>query len=205
MIEYTYDQDIINKYLTRRDYLLKLHSRVLQIRLDLHYPQDYPYQPTRDDISNFTDYLNRALTRQNILPGKDKIRFRGREVIEIKHPHNQQIIIVREQSTTSLHPHYHVLILVNGYARQDSYYVFQQALRIWNKIIGQDQLTYGYVNLCNQYGPDHIMIDRNQPDFYLKLEQAYNQALYLAKTHTKEYNPIGSWRVTGTRLPKQTI
>jgi hypothetical protein len=61
----------------------------------------------------------------------------------------------------------------------------------------------GLVDNCyNAHGPDYHIIDKNHRDYELQKEQAFNQAKYLAKTHTKELNPQGSWRCTGTRIPK---
>jgi hypothetical protein len=56
------------------------------------------------------------------------------------------------------------------------------------------------LNHSNQNGPETIVIDRYKPDYEQKIQDAYNQAKYLAKTKTKELKPKGSWKVTGTRI-----
>jgi hypothetical protein len=52
-------------------------------------------------------------------------------------------------------------------------------------------------------GPSQYLLDQRKPNYEDQLQQAYDQAKYLAKTTTKELNPKGSWRVTGTRITKK--
>jgi predicted class III extradiol MEMO1 family dioxygenase len=110
---------------------------------------------------------------------------------------------VREQSSPDVNPHYHTIVLVNGQARRDGHYIQRLAERVWNTTLGINKLNSGLVNNCTQHGQDYIVIDKNQPDYEDKIEQALDQAKYLAKTRTKEFNPQGSWRCTGTRIPKK--
>jgi hypothetical protein len=203
----THDCHIINTYIQKRDYMLSQHSKVLQKRFDLHYPQDNSIIPHPDHISNFTENLTRRLQRQNSLPQQDKKISPRRDPFKpITHPHDAQILCVREQSSENNHPHYHCIALVNGHARQDGYYIQQQAQRAWNTTLGypKNSNNNGLVDNCyNSNGPDYHVMNKNHRDFNLQVEQSYNQATYLAKTRTKELNPKGSWRVTGTRIPKQ--
>jgi hypothetical protein len=72
-----------------------------------------------------------------------------------------------------------------------------------NCALGIHKPNSGQLNHSNQNGPETIVIDRYRPDYEQKLKEAFNQAKYLAKTKTKELNPKGSWKVTGTRIGKR--
>jgi hypothetical protein len=104
----------------------------------------------------------------------------------------------REQTIKANNPHYHVLALTNGHALQNGYYIQKSAERQWNNVLKTTQK--GLVNECNQNGPNTIKINKYTDDYSIKLEQAKHQANYLAKTHTNELNPKGSWRCSGTRI-----
>jgi hypothetical protein len=100
---------ILNKYEQKLNYLLNHHSRVIQKRFDLHYPDDNSIEPSEEHIYKFTEYFTQDLKRNNPLPPAGKVRSEGRQGQVPKHPMDPQIMSVREQSTVSSHPHYHIL------------------------------------------------------------------------------------------------
>jgi hypothetical protein len=73
----------------------------------------------------------------------------------------------------------------------------------WNSALGIHGHNSGLLNHSNLHGPDTIVIDKYKPDCGQRLQEAFNQAKYLAKTHTKELNAKGTWKVTGTRIDKR--
>jgi hypothetical protein len=222
-----YDLKIIKKYQTKLEYMLDNHSKVLQKRFDLHYPKDNTNLPENSDIYRFTNNYIRDLNRNNPLPKQGKIRSSGRLNQEKKLLNNSdineniddnnnqysktpsknynrmdvQFLAVREQTSEDKHPHFHCLVLVNGHAKKDSYYLQSKADHHWNNILGFPDNS-GLVHNPNQTKSDYVFIDKSQDNFEIKIKESLTQAQYLAKNKTKDLNPQGSWRCTGNRLPK---
>jgi hypothetical protein len=180
------------------------YPRVIQKRGDITFPKDCPFNSNEPYISKFNDLFAKTLNKGNPLPHKGKIRSSGRDGQARTYTPDPQTLIVREQTDTDHHPHYHYIALVKGRAYKNGHYIHETTNRAWNTTIGLDSRTRGYVNNSCQYGPDYYMLDRNQPDFDNQQQEALRQAEYLAKTKSKEHNPKGSCRVTGTRIPQPT-
>ena len=55
--------DILEKQKELMEFALANHSKIMQIRFDLHYPSDSSILPSSDDISVFSYNLSRRLKR----------------------------------------------------------------------------------------------------------------------------------------------
>jgi hypothetical protein len=130
-------------------------------------------------------------------------RSSGKNSINPQHRMDPSIMLVREQNHKDRNFHVHGIVFFNGQARQNGHYVQKKLEQVWNGIVGVSKKDSGLVNNSIQNGPDHIILDKNKPDFEEQKQQAFKQALYLAKTRGKELNPKGSWRTTGSRLRKK--
>ena len=58
--------DILDKQKELMEFALANHSKVMQIRFDLHYPSDGSILPSSNDISDFSYNLSRRLKRMVI-------------------------------------------------------------------------------------------------------------------------------------------
>ncbi len=199
--KYACDEHILEQYDQRFQYLLSRHSRVLQKRLDLHYPQNGSLAPVPEHIYRFTENLSRDLKRNNPLPEEGRKRSAGRKGAPAPHKVDPQILWVKEQESGSPNPHYHLMVFVNGNAVKSGWSLQKRAERQWANATGLNEAT-GLVNNCNQSGPDSILVDKNSPEFGAEMNQAYYQGSYLAKTRGKAHRAKGEWRSGGTRVPK---
>ncbi len=199
---YSCDEYILEQYDQRFQYLLSRHSRVLQKRFDLHYPQDGSVIPTPEHIYRCTENLRRDLKRNNPLPKEGKKRSSGRKGIATSHNVDPQILWVKEQENGNPNPHYHLVVLVNGNAIKSGWSIQQRAEKQWANALQLDEAK-GLVNNCNQSGPDSILVDKNSPEFETDINKAYYQGSYPAKTRGKERRAKGENRAGGTRVPKK--
>lgn len=177
---------ILEDYQSRLSFMLMMHSKVLQFRFDLHYPDDSNFQAKNSDIYHFNDYLRRKLLRKTRIGSRNSLA--------------PMIITVREQSG-SVHPHFHCVQLVNGNAIKDAYHLMEKNVEpTWWAVLKTK--SKGLVHFCNEGGRYGLMIIRGHPDMEAQIQEASYQASYLAKIRTKELNPKGNWLTKGTRLPR---
>jgi hypothetical protein len=184
--------------------MIENHSKVLQVRFDLRYPQDHSIEPQQGDFSKFSKNLKRNLERNYPLPEEGKIRskkihFQHEDLPQAKHQVDPHITLVTEKHTTDNHPHAHVVVHVNANVKKSPYDIQLRAVREWNTVLGTTG-NIGLVDFCNRENTCSYIIDRNSSDFETMKNQAFHQASYLAKIRGKEDKDKGSWRVIGTRL-----
>ena len=65
--------DILEKQKELMEFALANHSKIMQIRFDLHYPSDSSILPSSDDISVFSYNLSRRLKRMVKMCIRDSI------------------------------------------------------------------------------------------------------------------------------------
>jgi hypothetical protein len=65
---------ILNRLCSQSEYMSNNHSKVLQVRLDLHYPQNIQIEPKQSDFSKFNKNFKRNLERNYKLPKEGKLR-----------------------------------------------------------------------------------------------------------------------------------
>jgi hypothetical protein len=116
-------------------------------------------------------------------------------------PLDVQTMYVQERTSEDKHPHYHYSVMTNARQIRKEHTIHEKAKHHWNNVL-KDDYQDGLVNISNQNGPSSIIIDKNQPDFEVKKQQAFKQASYLAKDYSKEHNQKGSWKCGGNRIPK---
>lgn len=174
---------ILDNHLGKLGYMIAKHSKVMQVRFDLHYPKDGSVLPSPQHIYDFNYNFKRKLQREKISGG---------------HKVDPQIIWVEEQHT-SPHPHYHYLLLVNGNAKRDYHAIVREALRIWKQTLGTE--NSGVVNFCDDKEQNGLMVERGSPYFQLQLGQCTYQGSYIAKISSKAHRRKGSWLSGGTHLP----
>ncbi len=154
--------------------MIEKHSKVMVVRFDIRYPDNENIKSDNTDIYKFTYNLKRSLNREKIEGG-----------------HNVDARIIHvEEKNTSLNPHHHFAVLVNGNAKNKYYPIVEKANKIWKKTLNTDQ--DGLVDFCNKI-ENGIMIDRNDDNRERDLDKAFFQLSYLAKTNGKQDRKKGSW------------
>lgn len=178
---------VLDKLHTHREDMLTKHSKVMQVRFDLHYPVNNSVAPCKQHLEQFTYNFQRKLKREKIKGG---------------HQVDPRLITVSEQNTSN-NPHMHAVLLVNASAKQNYYPLVQEAEKQWKQALKTD--SQGLVDYCDKKGKNGIIMDKNKENFQDKLNECSYQASYLAKASSKENKAKGSWAVSGTRLPKSNI
>ncbi len=177
--------DIVERHHAHMKDMTEKHSKVMQVRFDLRYPQDGSVIPNSKQLQDFNYNLTRKLSREKSVGG---------------HAVDPRIINVKEQHGDNSHPHIHSVILVNGNAKQNYMGLLKQVERTWASAI--KSTANGLVDHCNRNGANGLMINRNSDDFQSQLNACSYQASYLAKSRGKEHKAKGDWLVSGTRHPK---
>lgn len=182
-----YYNQIMNKYEKSLEYMLNKHSKVMQIRFDMHYPNDNSIKPDKKHIYQFNTNLSRYFNRQKI---------NGSHKIDLKK-------VWVEEKRNSQNPHYHYVALINGNAKRSMYSILSKAEDIWKRIINHE-LT-GLINYCDKTydgskQDNGIIMDRNKQNYQNNIDKCKKQALYLAKKDSKDKKPRGAWMVGSSRI-----
>lgn len=101
------------------------HSRVLSVREDIHYPEEFGPVSGNDDIVKTMAKVVQTFARKGLDPA---------------------YIWVREQEKSE-HPHYHCLVLLNGQKTRSASMVYDVTERHWQNTIGTE--SKGLVHHCN--------------------------------------------------------
>lgn len=186
--------ELLEKYDKAIQDNLKKHSKVLQVRFDLRYPDDGSIPPTPQHMYTFSDYLKRDLKRNTPLDMAGK----RRRLPARQHDPDPTLICVREKHENKERHHIHGIVLVNGHAKKSGYDVQKRVERQWKNALGVEQVE-GLVDFCNRKGPAAIMIDKSSPTFEADMDAAYYSGSYICKTRGKEERDKGSWAMTCSR------
>ncbi len=176
--------DILDRHHAHLNDMTDKHSKVLQVRLDLHYPSNNSVIPNSEHISNFTDNMQRSLRREKNSGG---------------HKVDPRMILAVEKHDGD-NPHIHAIILVNGNAKKSYRAIGQKAERLWGQALGTQ--TKGLVDYCDRKR-NGIVISRQAPNFEAQLGAASYQGSYVAKDRGKDDLGKGTWALRGTRAPKK--
>jgi len=116
--DYPYTDNIFEKLIQMLEFYTSTHGKSLVVRFDLKYPEEYREVFFNDSIMKFSAYIVQLYKHQGLDP---------------------YYMWVREQET-SLHPHYHFLILLNGNKIRAYHHVFDTARHFWGNILGANPL-----------------------------------------------------------------
>jgi Protein of unknown function (DUF3296). len=179
---------ILDKYKIKMFSMVHAHGKIMQVRFDLRYPDDGSIIPIRQHIYDFNYNLKRKLQREKVAGG---------------HLVDPQMLWTEERHT-SLHPHYHYVLLVNGNAKEKYFPLLRDIVEpTWKKAIRTKQ--NGLVDYCDKHGPNGLLIIRNSPHMQKQINQCSHQASYIAKVGTKEHRGKGHWLMGGSRHVSGTI
>ena len=180
--------DILEKQKELMEFAIANHSKVMQIRFDLHYPSDGFILPSSDDISVFSYNLSRRLKRMVIAT----------------HRVDPLYLWVREIHDSSF-SHYHFLLWINANAIKNKFTVFDMANKIWKNTLKTNEEGLVHYCLNKKRDPEYdngITLDRNKEDFSMKRDVAFRSGSYLAKTFSKDGLEKHAWRYGYSRLSR---
>ena len=110
--------DYNNKYLQKNQELLdstiSRHNKVMAVRMDLKYPQNYPDTPSPQHLSRTMQTYTRELSRDGLDPQ----------------------YVTRQEQKNSTHPHIHIALLVNASETQRYKHLLQRMAPHWGRAIG---------------------------------------------------------------------
>lgn len=174
----------IQKRLTElQEYVCHKHGKVLAVRFDVHYPQDYNASGDNKHISRMIAKMVQHYDRQGLDP---------------------HYAWAREQESSS-NPHYHCILFLNGNKIRSFSHVFSNAKKYWSSTIQAD--VDGCIHHCTRGkdGVEHengILIRRDSDDYQGKFNMVHHQGSYLSKTAGKG-NPKDGIRDVGvSRIPE---
>ncbi|MGE4490108.1 MAG: hypothetical protein AB7E95_11260 [Kiritimatiellales bacterium] len=166
------------------DAMIIRHSKVLFLRFDVRFPDTYCWSEPMMYWWKFLDLLRRWLVENGFDPQ----------------------YVVRMEQKTSLNPHFHVGLLLNGNKanEENAYFYKLQAEQIWQKVLGVKQT--GLVDFCNKdyWGnpmPEGILIvrppERTGVDVRTTLEyiKVFKAMSYLAKYTPEDQIPSSQRKV----------
>ena len=180
--------DILEKQKELMEFAIANHSKVMQIRFDLHYPSDGFILPSSDDISVFSYNLSRRLKRMVIAT----------------HRVDPLYLWVREIHDSSF-SQYHFLLWINANAIKNKFTVFDMANKIWKNTLKTNEEGLVHYCLNKKRDPEYdngITLDRNKEDFSMKRDVAFRSGSYLSKTFSKDALDKYAWRYGYSRLPR---
>ena len=180
--------DILKKQKELMEFAIANHSKVMQVRFDLHYPSDGSILPSPEHISDFSYNLSRRLKRMVIAT----------------HRVDPLYLWVREIHDSSF-PHYHFLLWINSNAIKNKFTIFNITNETWENTlkINEDGLVHYCLN--KRRYPEYsngTVIDKNKEDFSVKRDVAFRSGSYLAKTYSKDGLDKHAWRYGYSRLPR---
>ena len=184
---HTFNKNAMKKIMEMTDSMIARHSKVLQIRFDLRYPQDHihPQSPSpgkkRSDFSKTIQAVTQELNRKHL-----DVQYIG-----------------KEERENSIHPHAHFGLQINGNKKQHRNNIFPIIEKHWGHTLNipagevhRKQLVFP----CNHDGEGNqrtngYRIDRNDVmHFQEQKEAAIRQLSYLAKEREKDTVPKGTRR-----------
>ena len=173
--EHFFYKNYLDRGIEMIDSASKKHSKVMQTRIDFHYPQDMRSDGTNKDFSNALYGLVKELRREGYDP-----QYLGR----------------REQKNQA-NPHYHLNILTNARDFESGYKIFEKAEHHWGHSLGMTQQevhSKGLVHYCDEGidGERRVngnILARGREDYQQKKDQMIQQMSYLTKYDPNDTTP----------------
>ncbi len=173
--EFSYSTKILDKNQELLDSTLKRHNKVLCYRMDLRFPDDKTYENPTKLLSSFMNVYTNGLSRKGLDPA----------------------YAARLEQETSVNPHLHVEMLVDGNLAKDYRPLVENAEERWNRTLGVSSKTNsggdengGLVDYCDK-NKNGIMIRRNSPYCNDQYDQVHQQMSYLGKDKETDKVPGG--------------
>ena len=163
--------EISDKILDVFNWAITSRARNYFIRFDLSFPAD---GAIRNESQLFGDFMRTLIQYENRNLCGDVFYCAAVE---------------RESSKNS---HYHVFLLYNGHKTQNLYAHMQKAIELWGLILDLPGPALGLIHYRTK--DNGIMIRRDWANYENQLALAIFQALYLAKSATKETILMGRRR-----------
>lgn len=155
-------EEVLQAYDSLFNLAISRHNKILFVRFDIRFNQDYVYPDDNNLLSKFIEALRKHCKEEGLDPF---------------------YLWVREKATSHNH-HYHVILLLNGNIIKNPYNIFNKAAYLWRICLNND--TPKLVN-----NGSHIMIRRNAVDFVYACHEVQKYVNYLAKTRSKGCAPKG--------------
>ena len=172
--------DILEKQKELMEFAIANHSKVMQVRFDLHYPSDGSILPSPEHISDFSYNLSRRLKRMVIATHRvDPLYLWVREIHDSSFP--------------------------NANAIKNKFTIFDIANEAWKNTLKTNEDGLVHYCLNKKRDPEYdngIIIDRNKDGFSLKRDAAFRSGSYLAKTFSKDGLEKHAWRYGYSRLSR---
>ncbi len=174
---YSYKEEILSPLGTILQIYIEEHSKTLAVRFDLHYTQGYPLIESNKHISETIAYISKKYKRQGLDP---------------------KYFWVMEQHQSS-HPHYHVVLFLDGQKVRSYAHVFHNVEQAWARAL-QIEDASGLVHHCNVDCNGSVDMNRNGLEIrrcddevtrQAQLQAVYKQISYLAKENDKSNTKDG--------------
>lgn len=170
------------------------HNKVLFMRYDIRFPQDYDCQNSNTYFRAFQEAF---------------IKNRKRKGFD---PH---YLAVRETSEEK-HQHYHVALFMDGNKTQRIRKHIDAAEQLWTDTLGLPpryddngkRISYGLIDDCTKHRKGHpqengVILYRNDPEYDSKFDHCFYRTSYLAKENQKGNAPKRQRELFSSRIPKE--
>lgn len=163
---YSHRREIYNKIQDLLSFYTNKHSKALIIRFDIRYPKSYQEECINAHISDCIGYIIVKYKRYGLDP---------------------YYLWVREQHHSE-HPHYHVVLFLDGQKMRNYSHVFDTVEEIWARVLGCD------VRGCIHHCTDPEDIDSNgfmfrrcdgEHLYTSRRQQVLDRLSYLSKSFSK--------------------
>jgi len=179
------NHEIQNKLTVLQEHVCSKHSKVLSVRFDVRYPQDYPASGDNKDISKMISKMNQAYKRMGYDP---------------------DYMWVREKMRSD-NPHYHCVLFLNGSKTRKFNHVFKTAESLWGSTIGAD--VAGCIDHCTGNDKNGLLIvskrDGSTDSHHDNFDAVHLQNSYLAKENGKGLPKDGLRNFGMSRIPNIKI
>jgi len=189
--EFSYSTKILDKNQELLDSTLRRHNKVLCYRMDLRFPDDKTYENPTKILSSFMNVYTNGLSRKGYDPA----------------------YAARLEQETSVNPHLHVEMLVDGNLAKDYRPLVEDAETRWDRMLGVSSKggggdeNEGLVDFCNKKKDgtpqkNGIIVRRNSPHFNKQYDQVHQQMSYLAKDKAEDIIPDGTRVISYSRYKR---
>ena len=177
--EFSYFTKILDKNQELLDSTLKRHNKVLCYRMDLRFPDDKIYENPNKLLSSFMNVYTNGLSRKGYDPA----------------------YAARLEQETSVNPHLHVEMLVNGNLAKDYRPLVEKAEEGWNRTLGiSSEVNSGLVDYCDKSEEGNgTMIRRNSKHYNEQYDKVHKQMSYIAKDKAEDIIPDGTRVISYSR------